>query len=64
MTQVRLGKKIPAAFSMDVEFPVASGITAIYRPGGAGKTSLAGVAAALNGKSFQSGRSLRFKTRG
>lgn len=48
MTQVRLGKKIPPAFSMDVEFPIASGITAIYGPNGAGKTLLLELLAGLS----------------
>ncbi len=47
MTQARLGKKIPPAFSMDLELPVASGITAIYGPGGAGKTLLLELLAGL-----------------
>ncbi|MBZ5723892.1 MAG: ABC transporter ATP-binding protein [Acidobacteriia bacterium] len=38
MTQVRLGRKIPPAFSLDVEFSIPPGVTALYGPPEAGKT--------------------------
>ena len=37
MTHVRIGKKVPPAFSLDVEFEIA-GITALFGPAGSGKT--------------------------
>ena len=37
MTHVRIGKKIPPAFSLDVEFEI-HGVTALYGRAGAGKT--------------------------
>ncbi len=38
MTTVRITKKIPPGFSLDVEFTLAPGITALLGPAGAGKT--------------------------
>ena len=38
MTSARIGKKIGAGFSLDVEFTAAAGVTALYGPAGAGKT--------------------------
>jgi molybdate transport system ATP-binding protein len=40
MTHARIGKKIPPSFSMDLELPIAAGITAVYGPAGSGKTLL------------------------
>lgn len=48
MIRARLGKKIPPAFSLDVEFEAGPGVTALFGPAGAGKTlileSIAGFA--------------------
>ncbi len=53
MTHVRVGKKIPPAFSLDVELEIA-GVTALYGPPGAGKTlileTLAGFARPDSGR--------------
>ena len=38
MTHVRIGKSVPPSFSLDVEFDVGAGVTALYGPRGAGKT--------------------------
>ena len=38
MIRARITKKIPPAFSLDVEFEAGSGVTALYGPAGAGKT--------------------------
>lgn len=38
MTSVRVGKKIPPGFSLDVEFEIGAGVTALYGPASAGKT--------------------------
>jgi len=38
MTHVRIGKKIPPSFSLDVKFEVGAGVTALYGAAGAGKT--------------------------
>lgn len=38
MTSIRVGKKIPPGFSMDVEFEIGSGVTALYGPRSSGKT--------------------------
>jgi len=38
MTHARIVKQIPPRFSLDVEFPLAAGVTALYGPAGAGKT--------------------------
>ncbi len=38
MTHARIVKHIPPRFSLDVEFPLAAGVTALYGPAGAGKT--------------------------
>jgi molybdate transport system ATP-binding protein len=38
MTHARIVKQIPPRFSLDVEFPLATGVTALYGPAGAGKT--------------------------
>src|ERR1039458_3661109 len=40
MTHARIVKQIPPRFSLDVEFPLAPGVTALYGPAGAGKTLL------------------------
>ena len=40
MTHVRIAKQMPRGFSLDVDFPVAPGITALYGRDGAGKTLL------------------------
>jgi molybdate transport system ATP-binding protein len=53
MIRVRLGKKIPPAFSLDIDFEI-DGVTALYGPAGAGKTLilelLAGIARADSGR--------------
>jgi ABC-type sulfate/molybdate transport systems ATPase subunit len=53
MTRVRIARKIPPAFSLDVEFDIA-GVTALYGPAGAGKTlileSIAGFARPDSGR--------------
>ena len=38
MTHARIVKQIPPRFSLDVEIPLAAGVTALYGPAGAGKT--------------------------
>ena len=38
MISARIGKKIAQGFSLDVEFTVGAGVTALYGPPGAGKT--------------------------
>jgi molybdate transport system ATP-binding protein len=38
MTHARIGKKIPPAFSLDVEFAIGPGVTALFGPTRAGKT--------------------------
>jgi molybdate transport system ATP-binding protein len=38
MTHARIVKQIPPRFSLEVEFPLAAGVTALYGPAGAGKT--------------------------
>ncbi len=38
MTQVRVGKKVPPSFSLDLEFPIGPGILAFFGPAGAGKS--------------------------
>jgi molybdate transport system ATP-binding protein len=38
MTNARIVKQIPPRFSLDVEIPLAAGVTALYGPAGAGKT--------------------------
>src|ERR1035437_10142730 len=54
MTSARIGKKIEPGFSLDVEFSVPPGVTALFGPAGAGKTlileALAGFAAADSGR--------------
>jgi molybdate transport system ATP-binding protein len=54
MTHARIGKKIPPRFSLDVEFPLAPGVTALHGPSGAGKTlileTLAGFARPESGR--------------
>jgi molybdate transport system ATP-binding protein len=40
MTHVRIAKKTPAGLSLDVDFPVSPGVTALYGPSGAGKSLL------------------------
>jgi molybdate transport system ATP-binding protein len=40
MTHIRVGKKIPPSFSLDVEFELAAGVTVLFGAGGAGKTLL------------------------
>jgi len=47
MTQIRLTKKIPPGFSLDVEIHPARGVTAIHGPSGAGKTLLLELTAGL-----------------
>ena len=39
MTSVRIGKKVPPAFSLDVEFKIL-GVTALFGPAGSGKTHI------------------------
>jgi molybdate transport system ATP-binding protein len=54
MTSARIGKKIAAGFSLDVEFSVPPGVTALFGPSGAGKTlileALAGFATPDSGR--------------
>ena len=38
MTQIRLTRKIPPGFSLDVDFPLAPGVTALFGPPAAGKS--------------------------
>ena len=38
MTHARIVKRIPPGFTLDVEIPLAAGVTALYGPAGAGKT--------------------------
>ena len=38
MTHVRIVKRVSPHFSLDVEIPLAAGVTALYGPAGAGKT--------------------------
>jgi molybdate transport system ATP-binding protein len=40
MTLVRIGKKVPQGLSLDVEFAIGPGVTALYGPSGSGKTLL------------------------
>lgn len=40
MTHARIGKNIRPDFSLDVNFAIGAGVTAIYGPAGAGKTVL------------------------
>jgi molybdate transport system ATP-binding protein len=40
MTSARIGIKRPPGLSLDVDFPIAAGITAIHGPRGAGKTAI------------------------
>ena len=40
MTHARLAKKIPPAFSLNVDFSLAPGVTVLYGPGAAGKTMI------------------------
>lgn len=40
MTQVRISKKAPPGVSLDVDFTISAGVTAIFGPTGAGKTLL------------------------
>jgi molybdate transport system ATP-binding protein len=53
MTHARIGKKIPPALALDVDFEIA-GLTALYGPAGAGKTlileTIAGFVAADSGR--------------
>jgi len=53
MTHARIGKKIPPALSLDVDFEIA-GLTALYGPKGGGKTlileTIAGFAAPDSGR--------------
>jgi molybdate transport system ATP-binding protein len=54
MISARVGKKIAASFSLDVEFSVPPGVTALFGPSGAGKTlileALAGFATPDSGR--------------
>ena len=54
MTSARIGKKIAPGFSLDVEFSVPPGVTALFGPSGAGKTlileALAGFATPDSGR--------------
>jgi molybdate transport system ATP-binding protein len=45
MTRVRIAWKTPAGHSLDVDFPIAPGVTALYGPSGAGKSLLLGMIA-------------------
>ena len=45
MTRVRIARKTPAGHSLDVDFPIAPGVTALYGPSGAGKSLLLGMIA-------------------
>lgn len=47
MTQVRIAKKTPGGLSLDVDFPIGQGLTAIVGPAGAGKTLLLDAIAGL-----------------
>ena len=47
MTHARIGRKIPPGFSLDVDFAIGSGVTAICGPTGAGKTLLLALLAGL-----------------
>jgi ABC-type sulfate/molybdate transport systems ATPase subunit len=38
MTHARIVKRIPPRFSLDVDIPLAAGVTALYGPAGAGKS--------------------------
>ena len=38
MTHARIGKKIPPNFSLDVDFEIAPGVTALFGPAASGKT--------------------------
>jgi molybdate transport system ATP-binding protein len=53
MTHARIGKKLPPAFSLEVDFEIA-GLAALYGPAGAGKTlileTIAGFAAPDSGR--------------
>jgi molybdate transport system ATP-binding protein len=40
MTHVRMVRRIPPRFSLDVDFPIGPGVTAVYGCSGAGKTAL------------------------
>jgi molybdate transport system ATP-binding protein len=54
MTQIRVAKKTPGGLSLDVDFPILPGGTALYGPSGAGKSLLleliAGFAAPDSGR--------------
>ncbi|MBZ5582509.1 MAG: ATP-binding cassette domain-containing protein [Acidobacteriia bacterium] len=54
MTHARIGKKIPPNFSLDVDFEIPPGVTALYGPPAAGKTlileTLAGFAQPDSGR--------------
>jgi molybdate transport system ATP-binding protein len=54
MTSARIGKKIAPGFSLDVEFSVSPGVTALFGPSGVGKTlileALAGFATPDSGR--------------
>ena len=40
MTHIRIAKKTPGGLSLDVDFPLGRGVTALYGPSGAGKSLL------------------------
>jgi molybdate transport system ATP-binding protein len=40
MTHARIGKKVPPGLSLEVDFPIGPGVTALFGPPGAGKTLL------------------------
>ena len=47
MTRIRLTKKIPPAFSLDIDLHPAAGTTALFGPAGAGKTLILEMTAGL-----------------
>jgi molybdate transport system ATP-binding protein len=47
MTSARIGKKIPPGFSLEVEFAIPAGITALHGPSGSGKTLILKMLAGL-----------------
>jgi molybdate transport system ATP-binding protein len=47
MTHARIGRKIPPGFSLDVDFAIGPGVTAISGPTGAGKTLLLALLAGI-----------------
>ena len=54
MTSARITKKIPPGFSLDVEFAIAPGVTALYGPAGAGWDACTGLGS-VKGTALQNG---------